>query len=139
MANLLFNQLEIDLPDEWVDLSVITVVAREATTFRPNVVITREQTNADDLEAYAKKQIREFRKQMKRYAVHREERMEVGAREAYLLEHSFMSPENVPVRQIQVYVPDGALVLALSFTHAEDQFETLRETFETAVRSFRLR
>jgi hypothetical protein len=138
MPKVSYNVVEFEVPNGWIDMSVVTLVAPEATRFRANVVVSRDPLNGASIEAYAEAQTKEFRKQVRRYIVHKEEAITVSGRPARLVEQSFQSPENVMVRQIQVYVPVGELALTLSLTHGEDEFETMRPDFEKTIRSFAL-
>jgi hypothetical protein len=139
MIHLNFNSVELDAPEDWIDVSVVTLVSPEAKAFRPNIVVTRDELEeAPDLVTYAKGEAKELQKAMKKYVLHKEEETVVGGRNGYLLEHSFRSPENVQVRQMQIYAVRGRMVFTLALTSAEAEFESCRDRFAQIARSFKL-
>jgi hypothetical protein len=140
MSAFVWNGVRLEAPGHWIDASVITLICPEGPDgFRPNVLVSREPLDGVvSAEAYAKSQSVGLRKQYKAYKVHREERVQAGEREAYLVEHSFKSPENLAVRQQQVYVVKDGMVFTMALTHLEDHFEQMRESFDRVRASFQV-
>jgi hypothetical protein len=138
MLKRTFNTVEISVPEDWADDSVITMVAPPDGQFRANLLVTRAEFDGVDVAAYARGEIKEIRKAVKKHVVHREEPTEVGGRPAFVLEHSFRSPENVQLRQIQTFVANGRTVYTLALTSEDASFENLRERFGAIARTFRV-
>ncbi|MCC7386433.1 MAG: DcrB-related protein [Deltaproteobacteria bacterium] len=139
MITMAFNNIHLDAPADWTDLSVVTLAGPTEGGFRPNVLVTRdEQTTPIAVDEYARAQIKELRKGMKKYAVHKEEATVVDGRNAFLLEHSFRTPENQAVRQMQLFVGRGNMIFTLALTSSEADFEKNRDVFAGIARSFRM-
>lgn len=140
MAEHVYNRIRFDAPDHWIDASTITLLAPEGPEdHRPNVVITRDLLDeGKEAGAYFKEHLVKMRKQLKAYKVHHERATKVGDRPAWFVEHSFRTPENVVARQQQVLVQDGDVIVTLTLTHVDDDFDSFRGAFDRLRESFRI-
>jgi len=60
MPKLLYNTIELEVPSGWIDMSVLTLVAPQATRFRANLVVSRDLLDGATIEAYARLRRRSF-------------------------------------------------------------------------------
>jgi hypothetical protein len=143
MPRLSYNNVDITVPVDWVDSSIIRITAPEVKGLhaRASVIVTSD-TLIDasvDLTGYVKAQQAALQRETKAYKLIRSEAMTVGADPGIALEHAFESPDRVRVRQLQVYVIKDRIVHALSITHLEGEFEKQKEALFEIAGSFVVR
>jgi hypothetical protein len=139
MTTYRFHRVELEAPEHWIDMSTIVLLSPDGPPdHRPNVVLARDLAPGIEVDAYAKEQSTRMRKELRAYKLHAEEAADVGGRAGRFFDHSFKTPENVSVRQHQIYVRDGDFIVILSMSHVESDFERMRGDFERVRKSFRL-
>jgi hypothetical protein len=127
------NEIRFEAPETWIDASVLSLVSPEEGPLRANVLVTRDALGeGEDLAGYVEEQIAELRKKLKAWTLIRREMTEDGM----VIEYTFKSQENRVIRQRQLYRGRGDTVYAVSMTHAEERFESVRSTFERIVATF---
>lgn len=137
MRRYCFNDVAFSAPDDWLDLSIVTL-ARPGGSFAPSVVVSREDAPEQPLDAYARAQLPEIRRTVKKHELVAQNALLVAGREAYLLEHRFVTPEKVVARQSQYFIRAGQELLILSLTCAETELSTQTPLFERVVASFQI-
>lgn len=121
MPRRIFDDLSLDAPREWLNASVITLVGTDSEVFQPSVVITREEAPAGALARHAKGLVPEIARQVRGHRLLGQGSTEVAGAPGYRLEHGFMSPEGVELRQTQLFFVHGGdlVVVALTCAAAE--------------------
>jgi hypothetical protein len=138
VETLRFNRLEVEAPGDWTDMSMITLVGPEEDGARASAVISYEALESD-IKRYALQQSAAIKKATKGYRIAREEELTLGGDPAYLLEHTFRSPENIPTRQLQLYVAKEGAAYTISITHSDAMFERQRALLLEIAHSLRVR
>lgn len=139
MARYNYQQISFEAPAEWTDASVITLAGPVKNGLRSTVVVTSDEpAEPIELGAYVDAQIKELRKQFKKYTLHKQEATTAGQRNAVLVEHAFRTPENVMIRQMQLYVPKGRAFVCMSLSAGDSEFEQHRDQFAEIARSFKI-
>lgn len=123
------------MPADWTDSSVVTLAGRDAKTFAPNIVVTRAMSDAA-LADYAKSQLPDIKAATKKHKLVSENEERIAGQDAYVLEHSFQTPERTKVRQLQYFVRSGADVVVLSLTCAESELRGRAEMMKRVAASF---
>lgn len=136
MRRFQFNDVSFEAPSEWMDLSIITLAGSDSSTFQPNIVITREDAPAS-LEAYAKAQIADVKRQVKSHQLISGKLEKVAGNDGYMLEHKMTTPEGHAVRQLQYFAKAGKDVVVVSLTCAEKELSVRRKTLTSIVESLR--
>src|SRR5690242_9579674 len=136
MGTRRYHRLQFDAPEHWIDASTIVLLSPDGPPdHRPNVMIGRDE--GEDAVAYGREQVAKLKRETKNYKSFATETIEVGGRPALFVEHSFKTPQNITVRQQQLYVrDDGDLIVILSLTHVDEDFERVRADFDKLRKSF---
>ena len=121
MPKIVFHSVSLDVPETWVDMSLLTLVSGEPAAYRPSFVVSRDALAPKTLAAYVDAQVAELKK-TKRYALHRREMRTQQGHQAILVEQSLATPENLQVRQLQLHVDLGDTVLTATATAADADF-----------------
>lgn len=138
MAGSFLRDVELTVPDDWADFSVVTLVAKPGGKFRANAVVTSDELPQGDAGAYAKQQIKALKGDAPGLKVHVDESGTVAGRPGHVLEYTFRSPEGATLRQRQLYAAKDRRVFTLSLTHLDEEFEDARPLFEQIAKSFRI-
>lgn len=131
-----YGDVSFDVPEDWVDLSVVTLAGGDSRRFAPNVTVTRQDASGVALAAEAKRQLKDIKRQFKGHKLVAEGEAKVGALEAYRLEHQVISPEKVRVRQVQYFFRSGGDLVVVSFACADAEYEARKSSFESMAASF---
>ncbi len=121
MKRLRFAELSLEVPESWIDTSVITLVGVGGDdSHAPNLVITREDRQGDDLKAYAQSNLPEVRRAAKKHKLAKEGAIEIAGRPAYFMEHDVIGPDRVRLKQVQHFFHSGKDVVVVSFTGVKE-------------------
>jgi hypothetical protein len=132
-----YPRVQITVPAEWTDDSIITLVGPERDGFAANVVITRVPTEADGWRAQVERELKELKRRAKAYKAIRDELMPHSGVEARRVEHTFVSPDQVPIKQVQLFVAKGGLLFTASASHEQGAFEKERAGIEKILAGLR--
>jgi hypothetical protein len=133
-----FDRVRLNVPDDWVDRSIVTLVSRAQDGFQANVVVSVDELGASDVTRYARAQSKELQRRVRDYRVHVDEPTKHGGRAAHRIEHSFRSPQHITVRQLQLFVQVDGSVFTASVTHAEELFDAARPTLLRILEELRI-
>lgn len=131
-----YGGVSFEVPKDWVDFSVITLAGPDSEKFAPSVTVTRQESLGGTLEAEAKRQLKDIKRQFKGHKLIDEQACTLGATQAYLLEHQMMSPERVRVRQLQYFFRDGEDLVVVSLACAEAEMQARRAGLLAMANSF---
>lgn len=152
MSRNTYNDISIDVSDDWEDASIITFLAPPRDldkpakggpqpSQRPNIILTRSHVAEGnlDLDAFAQAQEQMMVEAMPDLHVLDRGTLDVGeANVAVTREFSFSTPDGV-VRQIQAYFHIDKTMFVLSGTGVmEPSFEKLRGSFHSMAKSLRV-
>lgn len=133
-----YSDVSFEVPEAWIDLSVISLAGSDSKKFAPNLSLTRQDFGGGSLAAEAKKQLKDIKRQFKNHKLLAEGEAKVGDRPAYRLEHQVLSPERVRVRQVQYFFVSGRDLVVVSFSCADSEYEDRKKTFDAMAASFAL-
>ena len=136
MRRVRYGDLSFEVPDAWVDFSVITLAGGDSQRFAPSITITRQEKLTGDLATEARRQLKDIKRQFKGHKLLGEGETTLGGAPSYRLEHQVLSPEKVRVRQLQYFFALGEDLVVVSFSCAESELEARRPTFEAMAASF---
>lgn len=136
MSRRTYNDLSIDIPKDWQDNSNVTLVGHDSARFAPSVVVSRDPKPDGSLADYVKDQIPRMQRTVRRYELLDERTEAIAGREALVIEHRFLTPENAVARQRQYFIPTATHVVVLSLTCAEQEVEARGDTFREIAQSF---
>lgn len=131
-----YGDVSFEVPEAWIDLSVISLAGGDSRRFAPNVSVTRQELGGGNLAAEAKKQLKDIKRQFKGHKLMGEGEAKVGGTPAYRLEHQVLSPERIRVRQLQYFFASGEDLVVVSFSCADAEFADRKATFESMAASF---
>ncbi len=131
-----YGDVSFEVPDDWVDFSVVTLAGGDSKKFAPSITVTRQESMGGDLGAEAKRQLKDIKRQFKGHKLIADSAQTLGKVQAYLLEHQMMSPERVRVRQLQYFFRSGEDLVVVSLACAESEMQTRRPRFEEIAASF---
>lgn len=138
MRRFQFNDLSFEAPAEWMDLSVITLAGRDSASFAPNLVITREDAPKGSLERYAKRQVKDIKRQVSGHRLLSAKAKQLAGTEAYVLEHQLVTPDKQQVHQLQYFVKSDGDVIIMSLTCDAAELRARRSMLDRIAESFRL-
>lgn len=124
-----FPRIQLTVPDDWQDESVITFAAPSRGGAAANIVITEERPEGT-WQAAVERSLRELRRTMRGYRLASQGPLEHGGAPAIRVEHGFRSPDNVAVHQIQLFVWRAPRLVTLTVSQAEAEFERDRPMLE---------
>jgi hypothetical protein len=130
------GELSFQVPEGWVDFSVITLAGGDSTKFAPSVTVTRQEAAAGSLKEQAHRQLKDIKKTFKGHKLVAEGEARLGEAQAYLLEHQMISPERVRVRQLQYFFTSGPDLVVVSLACADEELPARRPTLEAMAASF---
>lgn len=136
MKKVRYGGVAFDVPEAWVDFSVVTLAGADSNKFAPNITVTRQEAGRGELAAEAKRQLKDIKRQFKGHKLVGEGPATLGRTEAYRLEHQVLSPEKIRVRQLQYFVRQGDDLVVVSLSCAESELEARRPVFESIAQSF---
>ena len=136
MQRVRYGDLSFEVPEEWVDFSVITLAGGDSHRFAPSVTVTRQEPSSASLAAEAKRALKDIKRQFKGHKLLAERSARIQDTEAYVLEHQVSSPERVRVRQLQYFFRSGEDLVVVSLACAEAEYEARRSTFDAIAGSF---
>ena len=157
MPRITYNDVSFEVPDGWVDSSIISLLAPEPVALpmlrvkqnasqRPSVVMTRASATGlrFDLESYAKAQERILAEIMTGLEVLERGTLQIGEgdddgggrTDVAWREFSFDDPEGGVLRQAHAYLRIGDVMYTLTATGSHDaSFSEVREQFVAIVNS----
>lgn len=138
MRRVRYGDVSFEVPETWIDLSVVTLAGGDSSRFAPNVTVTRQELGSGNLAAEAKRQLKDIKRQFKNHKLLAEGEAKLGAAPAYRLEHQVLSPERVRVRQVQYFFASGPDLVVVSLSCADAEYEKRKSTFEAMAASFAL-
>jgi hypothetical protein len=138
MVSPFLKNVGLEVPANWSDFSVVTMVGPEGGAFRANAVVTSEDVGGTDVIAYAKAQVKALKADAAAFKLVTEGATTVAGHAGYSVEFSFKAPEGQKLRQVQRYAALGGRVYTLSLTHLDDEFEKARPMLDQIAASFRL-
>ncbi len=138
MARRTFDDFSVEVPEGWVNASVVNLVGLDSEVFQPTLVVTREDSPAVDVERYARSLLPSIARQMRRHQLLSSGAATVAGRPAFRLEHRFETPNGVRARQIQHFLVHETDLLVVALTCAEAEYETRRPHFDAILASLRL-
>lgn len=124
------------MPADWADHSVISFVAPDEDGLAANVVITTAACDGA-WRADVDRELMALRRQAKSYRLLADRELEHHGDPARLIEHRFISPDQLPIRQIQLYVFRGDTLYTASISHFEGAFEKSRARFDGVLSGLR--
>jgi hypothetical protein len=139
MARRIFDDLSLEVPDGWMNASVVSLVGTDSGVFQPSVVITREEAPSGSLERHAKGLLPAVAKQLRAHRLLGQGPAKVADRPAYRLEHRFETPEGVEVRQTQLFFVLGGDLVVVALTAAAAEHAARKPTLDAIARSVRAR
>jgi hypothetical protein len=109
---------QLDIPDQWHNLSVNIFTAKSPGTPGLSVTVNREalpfQTTLDD---YVAQQSGKLAKQLNGFALIDQAQLEVDGHPAHQLEFSWQADDSGPVHQVLLCVAHGPTALNLTASH----------------------
>lgn len=136
MQRVRYGNVSFEVPEAWVDFSVVTLAGGDSKTFAPSVTVTRQESVGGDLGAEAKRQLKDIKRQFKGHKLLGDTAVKLGGIDAYLLEHQMLSPERVRVRQMQYFFRIGDDLVVVSLACAQPEMEDRKASFEAIAASF---
>lgn len=134
------NGFTLDLPDDWEDRSMITLVGTTgASGFAANVVITREDVPAGtSIETYAAMQRDAMQDEVDNLEILDERPTRVAAAPAFQRLHRFRIDED-EIQQVQTFIlaPDNT-IFVVTGTAAISDFDQSLPAFRRVVETFQL-
>jgi len=126
----------LELPDGWVDRTVLTYVGPDAGGGSPSLVVTRDELPDDvTLGRYAAMQDAAVRAGLEGVDLIDERETTVGGHQA--VRHTYVwSLDDRTMRQRVWSLLAGGVGYAITATAPEDEFDDLRPVFARAVASF---
>ena len=139
-----FGAIELDVPEEWSDQSVLTLVrdqTKPPTPLRQNFVITRAPFDGSyTLDDLANAHLSALRAQVPGINVVGEERIDIDGLPAIAREVRFPTPQHGTAQQIHVFHIRGATAYTMvGIGSAGAAFEKTRNELLGIVKSFRVR
>lgn len=131
-----YGDLSFQVPEAWVDFSIVTLAGGDSTKFAPSVTVTRQERTAGSLKDQAHRQLKDIRRQFKGHKLVAEGEQTLGEVPAYRLEHQMLSPERVRVRQLQYFFERGEDLVVVSLACADDELAARRPQLEAMANSF---
>lgn len=131
-----YGDVSFEVPEEWVDFSVVTLAGGDSKKFAPSITVTRQEALSPSLAAEAKRQLKDIKRQFKGHKLLGEKDTTLGQTQAYLLEHQVLSPERVRVRQLQYFFRSGEDLVVVTLSCADSELEARRPAFEAMAASF---
>ena len=143
MASMQFGAINLDVPDDWEDQSVITLVKRPKAMagvrdLTRNLMISRAPADGTfDGDALAEIQMESLKAALDDLEVVDEGTLEIGEHSARTREIRFSTPEKGLVQQLHVHVLHGAYAYTIVGTGSAGlAFDGLRKDLLKIVSSF---
>jgi hypothetical protein len=141
----LFGTIEVEVPPEWSDQSVLTLVREESSsknqTLRRNFVITRAPFDGTfTLEDLARGHFAALTSQVPNISLVREELIEIDGLPAFTREIRFPTPQHGLAQQLHVFHIRGDTAYTMvGIGSAGVAFEPTRQELLAIVKSFRVK
>ncbi|RMC33183.1 DcrB-related protein [Paracoccus alkanivorans] len=134
------DRYSLEVPDDWIDRSMITWVAPPSAGYKvmPNVLCSKgEIYDTEDLDKYVNRQLKELMGKVKNFDLISRQNTTLGRVPA--VELSFcMRPQGIMLQQRQIFFRTSLgerIVHTVVFTAARDDFDKLAPTFDTILNS----
>jgi hypothetical protein len=139
-----FGAIELDVPEEWSDQSVLTLVrdqTKPPTQLRQNFVITRAPFDGSyQLDELAQAHLSALSAQVPGISVVREEKIEIDGLPAIAREVKFPTPQHGTAQQLHVFHIRGDTAYTMvGIGSAGAAFERTRTELLGIVKSFKVR
>lgn len=134
------DRYSLEVPDDWIDRSMITWVAPPSAGYKvmPNLLCSKgEIYDTEDLDKYVNRQLKELMGKVKNFDLISRQNTTFGRVPA--VELSFcMRPQGIMLQQRQIFFRTSLserIVHTVVFTAARDDFDKLAPTFDTILNS----
>ena len=135
MKHVRYGDLSFDVPEKWLDASVITLVGAGEDAQAPNVVISREGLAGRTLKQVSLETAAEVKSAAKTAKVASEGPCTIGGRECYRVEHDLITVDRAKLKQVQYFFTSGDDVVVLSFTAMKDTWARRSKNLAAIVQS----
>lgn len=134
------NNFTVELPDEWEDRTMVTLVAPfQPGGFASNVVITQHFIGSNEsVEGFAEEQTRLLQQSLPQYQVLDRRSTEINGLPAVQQLHQFQTESGI-LQQAQTFVLAENVVYALTCTAQVTDFNAFIPAFRQIVENFRVR
>lgn len=139
MNNFIANGFTFEMPENWHDRSMITVVeAAESKAFASNVIVMRQEVpNGTSIEDYARQQLVATRQAISDLIVLDERQTSINNCPAVQRLQRFVA-NGQQLQQAQTYILAGEIVLVVTCTATLDDFAEVGHAFRRILDTFRL-
>ncbi|MBN1851952.1 MAG: DcrB-related protein [Pirellulales bacterium] len=139
MNQIVHNNYEIGMPDNWVDATITVITGPADNEYSPSISIVQQPLKEPTRsETYGRSQANVLQDALAKngYEVLEEGPAKLGQYDAYRRMFRHVSEDGIPVTQLQFYITRKKEVVIITATHMTANYPQLKDQFEAALEKF---